>query len=79
MDLTIVVIMVTSILLSIVAFGFFYLWTSIRAIRRDLELPPLRDKMTPLDLTPRLLKNAPKIKPKYRSDFDLFEREKNHN
>lgn len=79
MDLTIVVIMVTSILLSIVAFGFFYLWTSIRAIRRDLELPPLRDKMAPLDLTPRLLKNAPKIKPKYRSDFDLFEREKNHN
>ena len=79
MDLTSIVVMVTSILLSIVAFGFFYLWTSIRAIRRDIVLPPLRDKMTPLDLTPRLLKNAPRIKPKYRSDIDLFEREKNHN
>ncbi len=76
MGLMTLYIITTSVLLTLVLLGVGYCWNSIRLIRRDLQLPPLRDKINPLDLTPRLIKNAPRIKPKYRSDFDLFEREK---
>ena len=79
MGLITLYIITTCVLLSLVILGFVYLWNSIRIIRRDLQLPTIRESYTPLDLTPRIIKNAPRIKPKYRSDLDLFEREKNHN
>lgn len=60
--------------------GFLIFWYQFHEMRKNFwnnRHIEIREPTRPIDLTPRMIKNGPRIRPKFRSDEKLFEIEQN--